>query len=44
VNRECVVRLLGGELKVKYRKDGKIFMSGPAETVYRGIIDLEDEI
>jgi len=44
VNRECVVRLLGGELKVKYREDGKIFMSGPAETVYRGIMNLEDMI
>ncbi|MEM1506783.1 MAG: diaminopimelate epimerase [Candidatus Bathyarchaeia archaeon] len=40
VDNECAVRLLGGELKVKY-SDGRIFMSGPAETVYKGIIDLE---
>lgn len=40
VDNECAVRLLGGELKVKY-SDSRIFMSGPAETVYKGIIDLE---
>lgn len=40
VDNECAVRLLGGELKVKY-SDGRIFMSGPAETVYKGTIDLE---
>ncbi|MEM2322836.1 MAG: diaminopimelate epimerase, partial [Candidatus Bathyarchaeia archaeon] len=40
VGGECTVQLLGGELKVKYYGD-RIFMSGPAETVYKGIIDLE---
>lgn len=39
---ECIVQLLGGELKVKYdRSSSKVFMSGPAEVAYRGIIDLE---
>ncbi|MEM2374671.1 MAG: diaminopimelate epimerase [Candidatus Bathyarchaeia archaeon] len=41
VNRECAVQLLGGELKIKYDEGDRIFMSGPAETVYKGIIDLE---
>ncbi|MCX8170810.1 MAG: diaminopimelate epimerase [Candidatus Bathyarchaeota archaeon] len=40
LDRECSVQLLGGELRVKYIDD-RIFMSGPAETVYKGIIDLE---
>jgi diaminopimelate epimerase len=39
--RECTVELLGGELKIKYSEDNRIFMSGPAEKVYEGIIDLE---
>lgn len=41
VKTECIVQLLGGELKIKYEEGGKIFMSGSAETVYKGIIDLE---
>ncbi|MEM1602806.1 MAG: diaminopimelate epimerase [Candidatus Bathyarchaeia archaeon] len=41
IGRECRVQLLGGELSVKYDEDGRIFMSGPAETVYRGVINLE---
>ncbi|MEM3815610.1 MAG: diaminopimelate epimerase [Candidatus Bathyarchaeia archaeon] len=41
IGRECRVQLLGGELSVKYAKDGRVFMSGPAETVYKGIIDME---
>jgi len=39
---ECAVQLLGGELKIRYvRENNRIFMTGPAEKVYRGIIDLE---
>ncbi|MEM2557548.1 MAG: diaminopimelate epimerase [Candidatus Bathyarchaeia archaeon] len=39
-DRECTVQLLGGELKIRY-EDNRVFMSGPAETVYKGVIDLE---
>ncbi|MEM2342347.1 MAG: diaminopimelate epimerase [Candidatus Bathyarchaeia archaeon] len=41
VNRECTVQLPGGELKIEYDESNRIFMTGPAETVYKGIISLE---
>ncbi|MBS7653908.1 MAG: diaminopimelate epimerase [Candidatus Bathyarchaeia archaeon] len=41
-DRECKVQLLGGELKVKYEEDNGIFLTGPAEIVYKGLIELED--
>ncbi len=40
-DRECTVQLLGGELRIKYDEDGRIFMTGPAETVYEGVIKLD---
>jgi len=42
--RECTVNLLGGRLKVKYNEDNRIFLTGPAEIVYEGLIELEDLI
>lgn len=41
-DRECTVQLLGGELKVRYDKGSGIFLTGPAEIVYKGLIELED--
>ncbi|MEM2112030.1 MAG: diaminopimelate epimerase [Candidatus Bathyarchaeia archaeon] len=38
--KACTVHLLGGDLKVKYADDN-IMMSGPAETVFKGVMDLE---
>ena len=40
-DRECVVRLLGGELRIKYDEDNRIFMTGSAEIVYEGVIKLD---
>jgi len=39
-SRVCKVRLLGGVLNIKYMDDN-ILMTGPAETVFEGIIDME---
>ncbi|MEM2454809.1 MAG: diaminopimelate epimerase [Candidatus Bathyarchaeia archaeon] len=42
LNSECIVHLPGGELKIKYDEvNNKIFLSGPAEKVYEGVIELE---
>lgn len=35
---EITVKLLGGELKIKYAFDGFIYMTGPAEIVFEGRI------
>lgn len=43
-DHECMVQLLGGWLKVKYEKDNGIFLTGPAEIVYKGLIELEDPV
>jgi len=40
-SRECTVQLLGGELKIKYDENSGIFMTGSAETVYEGVIELD---
>ena len=39
--RQAAVRLPGGTLQIEWnRKDGHVYMTGPAETVYQGEIDL----
>lgn len=39
IDQTCTVHLLGGDLSVKYVGD-RILMSGPAETVFEGVINL----
>lgn len=39
--REVVVALPGGELLIRWAEDGHVFMTGPAEEVFRGEIDVE---
>ncbi|MEI6634363.1 MAG: diaminopimelate epimerase [Chlamydiota bacterium] len=39
--REIVVALPGGELLIRWAEDGHVFMTGPAEEVFRGEIDVE---
>lgn len=34
------LRLLGGELSITCRRDFRVFMSGPAETVYEGVYKI----
>lgn len=34
--RRSVVQLPGGELEIEYAEDGRVFMTGPAETVFDG--------
>ena len=39
---QVTVRLLGGDLKIQWDgKDGSVYMTGPARTVFEGEIDLE---
>lgn len=35
-NRDVDIKLPGGHLRIEYREDGRVFMTGPAETVYEG--------
>lgn len=37
--RTATVRLLGGDLKIEWREDGHIYMTGPAVTVFTGEIE-----
>lgn len=39
--RSVTVRLPGGELAIKWAEDGRVFMSGPAEEVFSGEIEVE---
>jgi diaminopimelate epimerase len=39
--RDVTVRLPGGEIKVKWAEDDRVFMSGPAEEVFSGEIEVE---
>jgi len=40
VNEKVTVELLGGELTVEYRSGSAVFMEGPAEKVFEGVINL----
>lgn len=40
-NEEITVKLLGGDLKIKYANDGSVYMTGPAEFVFEGRIGNE---
>ena len=35
-DRNVDIDLPGGRLKIEYAEDGRVFMTGPAETVYDG--------
>jgi diaminopimelate epimerase len=35
-DREVEIQLPGGKLRIEYREDGRVMMTGPAETVFEG--------
>ena len=37
-DEDITVKLLGGELKIKYNNNGYVYMTGPAEFVFEGRI------
>ena len=39
-NQDILIHLRGGDLKVKYQKDGEVFMTGNAIKVFDGKIDI----
>jgi diaminopimelate epimerase len=40
--RECIVSLPGGDLKIYWKEDDNhVYMMGPATAVFRGTIDME---
>ena len=41
--RESVVELPGGELEIRWAEDGHVYMTGPAEEVFSGIVVVEEE-
>lgn len=41
--RSAVIELPGGELTVAWAPDGHVYMTGPAEVVFEGTIELPDE-
>jgi len=40
LDREALVRLPGGDLRVRWDADGRVFLTGPAEFVFQGRISL----
>ena len=38
-SRQATVHLPGGDLEIRWAGDGRVFMTGPAETVYRGCVE-----
>jgi diaminopimelate epimerase len=41
--RHATVELPGGDLDVEWTASGTVLMSGPAETVYDGVLNIPDE-
>lgn len=41
--RESVVELLGGELAIRWGEDGRVYMTGPAEEVFSGSMELVED-
>lgn len=39
INEEITVKLLGGDLKIKYLSNGLVYMTGPCEFVFEGRIE-----
>jgi len=40
INKKCTVTLLGGNLFIEWNeKDNHIYMTGPATTVFEGILE-----
>jgi diaminopimelate epimerase len=39
--REATVSLPGGDLRIAWREDGHVLMSGPTATAYTGMLDLD---
>ncbi|MCL2757375.1 MAG: diaminopimelate epimerase [Coriobacteriia bacterium] len=39
-NRHAVVHLLGGELVIEWSPDNHVYLTGPAQTVFRGIVEV----
>lgn len=37
---DITVQLLGGELTIRVQKDHRVFMTGPAETIYEGRVEI----
>jgi diaminopimelate epimerase len=42
--RTATIELPGGELTVEWASDDRVYMTGPAEQVFEGVIDLPDEV
>ena len=40
-NEDVTVKLIGGDLTIKYLSDGTVIMKGPAEKVYDGVYEYE---
>ncbi|MDD2376326.1 MAG: diaminopimelate epimerase [Clostridia bacterium] len=38
---DILIHLIGGILTVKYKQDGNVYLKGPAECVYEGIVEID---
>jgi len=43
--RDVTVHLLGGDLRIEWKEgDNHVYMTGPAETVFEGVIDVAEQL
>lgn len=40
LHRTAIIKLLGGELEIEWAENNHLYMTGPAEEVFRGVINL----
>jgi len=40
VKNEVVVHLKGGDLKIEWSNEGPVYMTGPAESVFKGAVQI----
>ena len=38
-DRSVVVHVLGGDLELEWAEDGNVYLTGPAEEVFEGILE-----
>lgn len=43
IGRAATVQLPGGELDIRWAKDGRVYMTGPAEEVFSGVLVIEED-
>lgn len=41
IKKDAIVHLKGGDLKIEWTEDGHVYMTGPAESVFKGSVQID---